>query len=95
MAQRIPARDFQPFAEMILDSSVERTRVRACRDGWQGASTRVVVPRKEEQRGQTARQARNRARSGIAQMVRVIEGSNACVHETSRRLRSGQQRNQG
>jgi hypothetical protein len=80
---------------MILDSSVERARVWACRAGWQGATTRVVFPRKEEQRGQTARQARNRARSGLTQMVSVIEGFNARVHEASRKLRSGQRRNQG
>jgi hypothetical protein len=80
---------------MILDSSVERALVRVCRAGWQGATTRVVVPRKEEQRGQTDRQARNQARSGLTQMVSVIEGSHTCVHETSRGLRSGQQRNQG
>ncbi len=80
---------------MILDSSVERARVRAYRAGWQGATTRVVVPRKEEQRGQTARQARNRASSGPTQMVRVIEGTHACVHGAFRRLRSDQQRSQG
>jgi len=80
---------------MILDSSVERALVRACRTGWQGATMRVVVPRKEEQRGQTVRQARNRARSGLTQRVSVIEGTHACVHEASRSLRSGQQRNQG
>jgi hypothetical protein len=47
------------------------------------------------QRGQTARQARNRARSGLTQLVSMIEGTNACVHEAFRWLRSGQQRNQG
>ncbi len=80
---------------MILDSSVERARVRACRAGWQGARRRMVTPCNDEQRGQTARQARNRARSGLTQMVSVIEGTNARVHEASRRLRSGQRRNQG
>jgi hypothetical protein len=78
-----------------LDSSVGRVRVWVCRVVWQGAMTRVAAPRKEEQRGQTARQARNRARSGLTQLVSVIEGTNACVHEAFRWLRSGQQRNQG
>jgi hypothetical protein len=32
-----------------LDSSVERARVGACRVDWQGATTRVVVPRKDKQ----------------------------------------------
>jgi hypothetical protein len=80
---------------MILESSVERVRVRPCQVGWQGATTRVAAPRKEEQRGQTAWQGRNRTRSGVAQLVSLIEGANACIQGTSRGLRSGQQRIQG
>jgi len=71
---------------IILESSVERVRVWACRVDWQGAMTRVAAPRKEEQRGQSARQALTRTRSGFTQMVSVIEGACVSVHQGSRRL---------
>jgi hypothetical protein len=45
----------------------------------------MAAPCKEEQRGQTARQACNRARSGLTQAVRVIEGTNLNVHGAARR----------
>jgi len=35
----------------------------------------VAAPRKEEQRGQAARQTLNRTRSGATQLVSVIEGA--------------------
>jgi len=69
--------------------------VRACQVGWQGATTRVAASRKVEQRGQTAWQVCNQTRSGVAQLVSMIEGANACIHGTLRGLRSGQQRIQG
>jgi len=71
---------------MILESSVERVRLWACRVDWQGAMTRVAAPRKEEQRRQSAWQAHNRTRSGFTQMVIMIEGAGVSVHELSRRL---------
>ncbi|MDP2787106.1 MAG: hypothetical protein Q8O79_03400, partial [Pseudomonadota bacterium] len=68
---------------MNLETSVERGRVCGFRVGWKGATTRGVVSRKEEQRGQTARKACNRPRSGLTQMVNVIEGSERRVHAVS------------
>lgn len=55
----------------------------------------MVTPCNDEQRGQEARQARNRTCSGPTQLMSVIEGANACIHGTSQGLRSGQQRNLG
>jgi hypothetical protein len=80
---------------MILDSSVGRARVCGCRAGWQGATTRMAAPCKEEQRSQTARQPCNRVRSGITQMVNTIGGTNASIHVTFQGPKSGQLRNLG
>ncbi len=55
----------------------------------------MVVPCNDEQRGQTARQTRNRTRSGLTRLVKLIEGDNACIHGSSQGLGSGQQRNLG
>lgn len=52
----------------------------------------MVAPCNDEQRSQASRQARNRARSGLTQLVNVIEGADACIHAASQRLRSGQLR---
>jgi len=49
----------------------------------------MVAPCNDEQRSQASRQARNRARSGLTQLVNVIEGADACIHAASQRLRSG------
>ncbi|MDP2787299.1 MAG: hypothetical protein Q8O79_04410, partial [Pseudomonadota bacterium] len=68
---------------MILETSVERARVCGFRVGWQGATTRGVVSRKEEQRSQTARKPCNRARSGITRSVSAIGGANASIHAAS------------
>ncbi len=37
----------------------------------------MVTPCNDEHRGQAARQARNRTRSGLTHLVWVIEGANA------------------
>ena len=70
-----------------------------CRVGWQGAlscqSARMAAPCKEKQRGQAARQARNRVRSGLTQPVSLIEGANLNIQKASRGRISGQLRNQG
>ncbi|MDP2831734.1 MAG: hypothetical protein Q8Q28_00230, partial [Pseudomonadota bacterium] len=50
------------------------------------------VSRKEKQRSQTARKPRNRARSGVTQLVSAIGGANASIHAASQGLRSGQLR---
>lgn len=80
---------------MILDSSVERARVCGFRVGWQGATTRGVVSRKEEQRSQAARKLCNRARSGVTQLVSAIGGANARIQVASQGLRSGRLRSLG
>lgn len=56
---------------------------------WQGATTRQAGPAKEDQRGFAATAATkpcNRARSGLAQMVSMIEGNKVSLHATSRGL---------
>lgn len=80
---------------MILDSSVERARVRVCQIGWQGATRRGAAPRNEEQHRQAAWQARNRARSGLTHAVSAIEGANVNIQAASRGKMSGQLGNQG
>ena len=80
---------------MILESSVEHARVCVWRDFWQGATTRMVAPCKEEQRSQTARQACNRVRSGFTQRASLIEGANLSVYGASQGKISGQLRIQG
>ncbi len=55
----------------------------------------MVIPCNDEQRGRATRLARNRTRSGLTHLVRVIEGANVCLHGTSQGLSSGQQRNLG
>ena len=80
---------------MNLDSSVERARVCGWRAGWQGATTLMAAPCKEAQRRQTARQACNRVRSGLTQVVRAVEGGAASIHGAFEIVMSGQLRNQG
>jgi len=57
-----------------------------------GKARRRVMPRhgEKEQRRQTAFPPRQRAGSGLTQMVSVIEADDISLHEASRGLRSGQ-----
>jgi hypothetical protein len=57
-----------------------------------GKARRRVMPRhgEKEQRGQTASQPRQRAGSGLTQVVSVIEADYFSLHEASQGLRRGQ-----
>jgi len=77
---------------MILETAVERARVRRDAVRWQGATTRRAPAREEEQRGQRAAARRNRVRSALTQMVTVVVGMDLSVHAVSPAEESGQLR---
>lgn len=74
-----------------LETSAGRVRVRASRVVGK-ARCGMVAPCNEAQRGQAAREPRNRARSGLTRWVKAIEDSVLGIHEAARGHFRGQLR---
>jgi len=68
-----------------LETAVERARWCVWAGGWREATTQRIGTRKEERQSQAPARTCQRTRSGLTQLVRVIEGTSVSIHEAASR----------